>query len=100
MSTRAEFVESLRRHKPKVYIHGEKVENLIDHPLFKIPIDNVNAESELTNTETRKYAGKYLKANPDIPAEHSQTHHRNNQRAAIKKRPSYRSVQHQVFKNK
>ena len=49
MRTKAEFVESLRRQKPKVYAKGERIENIVDHPLFQIPINSVAAECEIIN---------------------------------------------------
>lgn len=49
MRTKAEFIESLRMQKPKVYVKGEKVENIVDHPLFRIPINSVAVECELIN---------------------------------------------------
>jgi 4-hydroxybutyryl-CoA dehydratase/vinylacetyl-CoA-Delta-isomerase len=35
MKTGKEYIESLRKLKPKVYCFGEKVESVVDYPLFK-----------------------------------------------------------------
>jgi aromatic ring hydroxylase len=40
VNTKEEFIEGLRRQKPKVYIAGERVENLVDHPLFRTGIES------------------------------------------------------------
>ena len=39
--TKEEYIDSLRRQKPNVYIAGEKVESLPDHPAFKTSIDSM-----------------------------------------------------------
>lgn len=39
--TKQEYIESLRRQKPNVYIAGEKVECIPDHPAFKTSIDSM-----------------------------------------------------------
>ena len=49
MRTKAEFIQSLRRQKPRVYAKGEKIENMVDHPLFQIPVNSVAAECEIIN---------------------------------------------------
>ncbi len=36
--TREEYVESLRRQRPNVYMDGQKIENLVDHPAFRTGI--------------------------------------------------------------
>ena len=62
MRTKAKFVESLRKQKPKVYLHGEKVENIVDHPMFRIPIDSVGVECDLINNP--KYQDLTTKISP------------------------------------
>jgi len=64
MRTKAKFVESLRKQKPKVYLHGEKVENIVDHPMFRIPIDSVGIECDLINNP--KYQDLTTKISPLI----------------------------------
>ena len=41
LMTKEEYFESLRRQKPNVYISGEKVESIPDHPAFKTSIDSM-----------------------------------------------------------
>lgn len=49
MKTRAQFIESLKQQHPTVYLHGEKVDNIVEHPLFQIPINSVSIECDLIN---------------------------------------------------
>ena len=39
--TREQYIESLRKQKPKVYIAGERVENVAEHPMFNRGINCV-----------------------------------------------------------
>jgi 4-hydroxybutyryl-CoA dehydratase/vinylacetyl-CoA-Delta-isomerase len=41
LATKEEYIESLRRQKPNVYIAGEKVACIPDHPVFKTSIDSM-----------------------------------------------------------
>jgi 4-hydroxybutyryl-CoA dehydratase/vinylacetyl-CoA-Delta-isomerase len=43
VKTREEYVESLRKQKPKVFMAGERVENLVDHPMFQGTISIIGA---------------------------------------------------------
>ncbi len=45
--TREEYIESLRRQRPKVYMAGEKVDNIVDHPAFQAGINNAAVTFEL-----------------------------------------------------
>lgn len=47
--TREDYIESLRRQKPNVYLDGEKIENLVDHPAFQTGIDSVAVTYELAH---------------------------------------------------
>jgi 4-hydroxybutyryl-CoA dehydratase/vinylacetyl-CoA-Delta-isomerase len=47
--TREEYIESLRKQKPNVYMDGERIENLVDHPAFRTGIDSVGVTYELSN---------------------------------------------------
>jgi 4-hydroxybutyryl-CoA dehydratase/vinylacetyl-CoA-Delta-isomerase len=38
--TREEYIESLRKQKPNVYMEGEKIENIVDHPAFRAGIES------------------------------------------------------------
>ncbi len=66
MRTKVEFIESLRKQKPRVYIHGERVENMVDHPLFQIPIQSTGIECNLINSP--KYQELTTKISPLINA--------------------------------
>lgn len=39
--TKEEYIETLRKQRPNVYIAGEKVESIPDHPAFKTSIDSM-----------------------------------------------------------
>ena len=47
--TREQYIESLRKQKPNVYMEGEKVENLVDHPAFKTGIESVTVTYDISN---------------------------------------------------
>ena len=47
--TREQYIESLRRQKPNVYMDGERVENLVDHPAFRVGINSVAMTYDLCN---------------------------------------------------
>ena len=47
--TREEYIESLRKQKPNVYMDGEKIENLVDHPAFKVGINSAAVTYDLAN---------------------------------------------------
>ena len=49
-----QYVESLRKLKPTVYMFGEKVENPIDHPRIRKGINATGATYELANSDTYK----------------------------------------------
>lgn len=45
--TKEEYVESLRRQKPRIYANGERIENVVDHPAFRSGIDAVATSYEI-----------------------------------------------------
>jgi 4-hydroxybutyryl-CoA dehydratase/vinylacetyl-CoA-Delta-isomerase len=45
--TKQEYIEGLRKQKPKVYMAGEEIENVVDHPAFQIGIRSAGATYEL-----------------------------------------------------
>jgi len=47
--TRQEYIDSLRGQKPNVYMDGEKIENLVDHPAFKVGINSAAVTYDLAN---------------------------------------------------
>ena len=49
-----QYVESLRKLKPTVYMFGEKIENAIDHPRIRKGINATGATYELANSEKYK----------------------------------------------
>jgi 4-hydroxybutyryl-CoA dehydratase / vinylacetyl-CoA-Delta-isomerase len=55
LKTRAEYIESLRRLKPTVYMFGEKIENVVDHPRLRAGINTTAATYELA--EMKEYRG-------------------------------------------
>jgi 4-hydroxybutyryl-CoA dehydratase/vinylacetyl-CoA-Delta-isomerase len=49
-----QYVESLRKLKPTVYMFGERIENPIDHPRIRKGINATGATYELANSDTYK----------------------------------------------
>lgn len=47
MKTAEEYIESLRRLNPEVYLFGERVSNLVDNPIIRPSINSVAATYEL-----------------------------------------------------
>ena len=47
IKTREEYKESLRKQSPKVYMEGEEVKNIVDHPGFQVAINNTGVSYEL-----------------------------------------------------
>lgn len=47
--TREEYIESLRKQKPKVYMAGEEVESVVDHPAFKVGINDAAVTYEVAH---------------------------------------------------
>jgi len=50
LMTSAEYVESLRKMKTRVYMFGEKVENWVDHPIIRPSIDCIGATYDLAHS--------------------------------------------------
>jgi 4-hydroxybutyryl-CoA dehydratase/vinylacetyl-CoA-Delta-isomerase len=40
--TKEEYIESLRKQKPKVYMEGEEIKNIVNHPAFKVRINSAS----------------------------------------------------------
>ncbi len=49
--TGAEYIESLRQRSVEVYLFGERVENVVDHPLIRPSIEAVAATYDLAASE-------------------------------------------------
>ncbi len=47
MKTREEYIDSLRKLKPEVYMFGKRVENVVDHPIIKPSMNAMAATYEL-----------------------------------------------------
>ncbi|MGB9699874.1 MAG: 4-hydroxyphenylacetate 3-hydroxylase family protein [Thermodesulfobacteriota bacterium] len=54
VKTFAEYIESLRKMKPTVYMFGEKVENVVDNPRIRAGINATGATYELANSEKHR----------------------------------------------
>src|SRR4030043_1638662 len=54
IKTFEEYLKSLRRLKPTVYMFGEKIENPVDHPRIRAGINATGATYELTQHEKYK----------------------------------------------
>jgi 4-hydroxybutyryl-CoA dehydratase / vinylacetyl-CoA-Delta-isomerase len=46
MKTKQEYIDSLRKLNPEVYIFGERIGNIVDHPIIRPSIDCVGATYE------------------------------------------------------
>ncbi|MGD8562553.1 MAG: 4-hydroxyphenylacetate 3-hydroxylase N-terminal domain-containing protein [Desulfarculaceae bacterium] len=62
--TKAEYIESLRRMKPIVYMFGEKIENVVDNPRLRAGIEATGATYELAEME--EYRDLVIKQSPLI----------------------------------
>ncbi len=47
MLSAEEYLDSLRKLKPKVYLFGEKVENVVDHPIIRPSLNSIAKTYEL-----------------------------------------------------
>ena len=47
--TGEEYIESLRKQKPKVYMEGERIENIVDHPAFRVGINSAAVTYDVAN---------------------------------------------------
>jgi len=54
LMTKAEYLESLRRMKPTVYMFGEKIENVVDNPRLRAGIEATGATYELAETSEHR----------------------------------------------
>ena len=50
LMTKAEYLDSLRKLKPTVYMFGEKIENVLDNPRLRAGIEATGATYELAET--------------------------------------------------
>ncbi|MFZ4440984.1 MAG: 4-hydroxyphenylacetate 3-hydroxylase N-terminal domain-containing protein [Syntrophales bacterium] len=50
LMTKAEYIDSLRKLKPTVYMFGEKIENVLDNPRLRAGIEATGATYELAET--------------------------------------------------
>ncbi|MEW6333732.1 MAG: 4-hydroxyphenylacetate 3-hydroxylase N-terminal domain-containing protein, partial [Thermodesulfobacteriota bacterium] len=50
LMTKSEYIESLRRMKPTVYMFGEKIDRVVDHPRLRAGIEATAATYELAET--------------------------------------------------
>jgi 4-hydroxybutyryl-CoA dehydratase/vinylacetyl-CoA-Delta-isomerase len=46
IKSRDEYIESLRKQKPKVYMQGERVESIIDHPALKAGLNMLSVSCD------------------------------------------------------
>ena len=54
VKTLEEYLQSLRKLKPTVYMFGEKIENPVDNPRIRAGINATGATYELANNEKYK----------------------------------------------
>ncbi len=47
LMTKAEYIESLRKLKPTVYMFGEKIDDVVDNPRLRAGIEATGATYEL-----------------------------------------------------
>ena len=61
-----DYIKSIKAHTPEVYYEGEKVEDVTEHPAFRIPVKTVAKYYDMhwENNELRVY-------NPDVGEETS-----------------------------
>lgn len=61
-----EYLASLRRLTPKIYLFGEKVDNFVDHPVIRPSINSVCKTYELATAESN---GEFLSASSNLSGE-------------------------------
>ena len=71
--TREEYIESLRKQKPNVYMEGEKIENIVDHPAFKAGIESAATTFQIC--QDKQYSGLSRVVSPIIGEEISRWTH-------------------------
>lgn len=54
LKTKAQYIESLRKLKPTVYMFGEKIENVVDNPRLRAGINTTAATYELAEIEEHR----------------------------------------------
>ena len=54
LKTKAQYIESLRKLKPTVYMFGEKIENVVDNPRIRAGINATAATYELAEIEEHR----------------------------------------------
>jgi 4-hydroxybutyryl-CoA dehydratase/vinylacetyl-CoA-Delta-isomerase len=54
VKTFVEYIDSLRKMKPTVYMFGEKVQNVVDNPRIRAGINATGATYELANSEKHR----------------------------------------------
>ena len=54
LKTKAQYIESLRKLKPTVYMFGEKIENVVDNPRIRAGINATAATYELAEMEEHR----------------------------------------------
>jgi len=47
LKTKREYIESLKRQRPIIYMFGEKIEDRVNHPLIKPQVDVIALTYEL-----------------------------------------------------
>jgi 4-hydroxybutyryl-CoA dehydratase/vinylacetyl-CoA-Delta-isomerase len=47
MKTKSEYIDSLRKLNPEIYVFGERVKNVVDHPIIRPSIECVAATYEM-----------------------------------------------------
>lgn len=47
--TREQYIESLRRQKPKIYMEGKEVKDVADNPCFRVGINNIATSFDVVN---------------------------------------------------
>ena len=66
--TREEYIESLRKQKPNVYMEGEKIENIVDHPAFKAGIESAATTFQIC--QDKQYSDLSRVVSPIIDERH------------------------------
>ena len=41
LKTGGEYIDSVRKMKTKVYVFGERADNIVDHPMLRVPCQNI-----------------------------------------------------------
>jgi 4-hydroxybutyryl-CoA dehydratase/vinylacetyl-CoA-Delta-isomerase len=59
LKTRAQYIESLRQMKKRIFLFGEEIENPVDHPLIRPSLNALAMTYELSQHPLGNISGRH-----------------------------------------